>query len=173
MVPSLYSRRAGASRVLAFGCFWTAHVAAAVVLAAIVVTGMGRPIHSGSFGELLLLGVFESTLDGIGFVLAVILSPRPATGLRPRYYLLAACTGVISTLLTTAVLLGVGSTGPLPPPVLFSIPVVLTAVVARICLSASFATRLLESDAGESPCAVCGEEPDGPELFCRACGNPR
>jgi hypothetical protein len=143
-VPSLYSKRAGACRVLAFGCFWAAHVAAAVVFAVILVAGTGGVVPTGDVREFLLLGLMESTLDGIGFALAVMLSPRPSVELRPRYYLLAACTGVTCTLLTSVTILGLDRATALPRELLFAVPIVLTAAVARICLSASFATRLLD-----------------------------
>jgi hypothetical protein len=173
-IPSLYSQRSTACRVLAFGCFWAAHMVAAVLLAAMLVIGMGRPIHTGDVREFFLLGLLESTLDGIGFSVAITLSPRPAAALRPRYCLLAAYTGVVCTILTTAAVIGIGRAGSVPPELLLAVPVVLTAVAARVCLSASFAARLLESGADRTPCTACGTEPCGPdELFCRECGEPR
>ena len=82
--------------------------------------------------------------------------------------------GVICTLLSSAALIGLARAGSMPPELQFAVPVALTAAVARICLSTSYNTRLLESGADCSPCSCCGAEPDAPdELFCRECGERR
>lgn len=171
---SLYCERFTASRILAFGCFWSAHVAAAVMLTGILAIGMGRPIHSGNVREFLLLGLLESTLDGFGFIVALLFSPRPAPELRPQFYVQAAFTGVICTVLTSIAVAGLPRAGSMPLELQLAVPVVLTAAVARICLSTSYNTRMLESGADRSPCSLCGTEPDAPdELFCRECGERR
>jgi hypothetical protein len=173
-IPSRCSERSAANRILAFGCFWVAHVAAAVMLTAILAIGMEQPVHTGDVRQFFLLGLLESTLDGIGFAVAMILSPRPAAELRLRYYLQAAYTGVICTLLTSVAVIGIGRAASIPLELQFAIPVVLTAAVARICLSTSFTTRLLESAADRIPCSFCGAKPSDPdELFCRECGERR
>jgi len=173
-IPSLHAGRSTACRLMAFGCFWAAHVAAAVLFGTVLLAGAGQPVPAGGIREFFLLGILESTLDGVGFALAIVLSPRPAAELRPRYYLLAASTGVFCTVLTSGAVIGIGRAASVPPELLLTIPVVLTAVAARVCLSASFATKLLESNADQTPCSACGTEPDGPdELFCRECGERR
>lgn len=170
-VASLHARRAGPRMGFAFWCFWLGHVVVSIVAAHFILGGLGVAAPNGLFAAVILFGILESTLESLGFLLAVLLSPQPAAEKRFRYYLLAAGLGAVCAVVSNAVILNAAKRGfAIPPGALVAVLVLFAAIVTRVALSFRLASHVMHDDQ-PARCERCGFDLTfEAEPICPDCG---
>ena len=156
-VASLHARGARPRIGVAFACYWLGHVAFSVIAGHMILWALGMPRMNGNFPAILMFVFLEGALEGIGFLIAVMLSPRPVAELRFRYYLLAAGIGAVCAIVTNAALFNPARFGVAALLGWAALLVLFSAVATRVLLGFALATRLVHS--GESlRCKNCGHD---------------